>query len=323
MVGTAITTDKPQITLHAETESARYVNPLLPYTRSEIALPLRLGGRAIGALDVQSTQPNAFDEATAVVLQDMADHIAVALGNANLYTQVERRAKQQEGLARVAALAGSTLSVDELLDRLMLEAKQLLGAEITIALLKDDNRQALVGRYISSEDIYRSTPADWLVPLNAPGFQQSIFARSGSYYSSQGMDDPNIIPAYLPYLKTLNVHNFCGVALRVHEQSMGELYVANRPTDFGKDDVTLLQTIATYAANAIQNARLFAETQRRTVREQIIGSVTARMRESLDMDTVLRTAAQEVRQALGLPEVVIRLVPPPGNGHEQSKEALS
>jgi GAF domain-containing protein len=87
--------------------------------------------------------------------------------------------------------------------------------------------------------------------------------------------------------------------------------------------VTLLQTIATYAANAIQNARLFAETQRRTVREQIIGSVTARMSESLDMDTVLKTAAREVRQALGLPEVVIRLAPPPGNGHEQSKEALS
>jgi hypothetical protein len=47
------------------------------------------------------------------------------------------------------------------------------------------------------------------------------------------------------------------------------------------------------------------------------------MRETLDVETVLKTAVQEVRQALNLPEVVIRLVPPPGDGHEQSKEALS
>jgi hypothetical protein len=47
------------------------------------------------------------------------------------------------------------------------------------------------------------------------------------------------------------------------------------------------------------------------------------MRETLDVEMVLKTAVQEVRQALGLPEVVIRLVPSPSNDHEQSKETMS
>jgi hypothetical protein len=58
----------------------------------------------------------------------------------------------------------------------------------------------------------------------------------------------------------------------------------------------------------------------------LIGEVTSRMRESLDVETILRTAVQEVRQAMGLPEVIIRLVPPAsgsGDGHPQGEEALA
>jgi GAF domain-containing protein len=320
MVGSAISTGRPRIALHAETEATRFVNPLLPDTRSEIALPLRLGGRVIGALDVQSVQPNAFDEASASVLQSMADAIAVSLGNARLYTEVQQRAKQQEGLARIAALSGSTLTVDELLNQLMAEARQLLGAEITVALLKDEARQALVGRHIAGEGAPTPAAETWFVPLNAPGFEQGIFARGGNYYSNKAPDDPNIIPAYRPYMEALQVRNFCGVALRVRDQSLGELYVANRASGFGRNDIALLQTIAGYAANAIQNARLFEETQRLAVREQMINAMTARIRSGLTLEDALQATVQEVGQRLSAGRVAVRLklAQEPssrGNGH--------
>lgn len=64
-------------------------NPLLPDTRSEMALPMRIGERVIGALDVQSVAPNAFDEDVVAVFQIMADQLAVALENVRLQAQVQ------------------------------------------------------------------------------------------------------------------------------------------------------------------------------------------------------------------------------------------
>lgn len=63
-------------------------NELLPDTRAEMALPMRIGDRVIGALDVQSVAPDAFDEDVVAVFQIMADQLAVALENARLQNQL-------------------------------------------------------------------------------------------------------------------------------------------------------------------------------------------------------------------------------------------
>ncbi|MFL7792056.1 MAG: substrate-binding domain-containing protein, partial [Anaerolineae bacterium] len=75
------------------------------------------------------------------------------------------------------------------------------------------------------------------------------------------------------------------------------------------EDIALIEDVAERVALAAENMRLLDETQRRAAREQLVGEVTARVRETLDMDTVLKVAVQELRQALGLSEVVIRLAP--------------
>ena len=72
----------------------RFDNPLLPETRSEMALPLVYGGESLGALTIQSKFANAFDESRIGTLQMMADSVAGAIQNARLY------ATTQEALAR-------------------------------------------------------------------------------------------------------------------------------------------------------------------------------------------------------------------------------
>jgi PAS domain S-box-containing protein len=84
MIGWAVANRKARIALDVGEEKVRFVNPLLPGTRSEMALPLIVGDRAIGAISVQSTQPNAFSEEDITVLQTMADQIAIAIRNAQL-----------------------------------------------------------------------------------------------------------------------------------------------------------------------------------------------------------------------------------------------
>jgi GAF domain-containing protein/HAMP domain-containing protein len=93
MVGSAISTREPRIALDVGKEATRFANPLLPLTRSEIALPLIAGNRVLGVLNVQSKQAAAFDEANAEVLQAMANQIAIALLNAESFSRTKEQTR--------------------------------------------------------------------------------------------------------------------------------------------------------------------------------------------------------------------------------------
>ncbi|MBN2004959.1 MAG: GAF domain-containing protein [Anaerolineae bacterium] len=85
MIGWSIANLQPRIASRADADAVRVVNPELPDTRSEVALPLRSRGQVLGALSVQSRRPDAFDEDVMTTLQLMADQVAVALDNARLF----------------------------------------------------------------------------------------------------------------------------------------------------------------------------------------------------------------------------------------------
>jgi GAF domain-containing protein/HAMP domain-containing protein len=90
MVSTAIATHHARIALDIGMEPVRFENPLLPNTRSEIALPLIVGERIIGALDVQSDKEGAFGEQDIDTLQGMANSVATALENARLFQETQK-----------------------------------------------------------------------------------------------------------------------------------------------------------------------------------------------------------------------------------------
>jgi len=87
IVGFVTSRGDPRIALDVGTDAVFFNNPDLPETRSEMALPLRVGGRVIGALDVQSTQPNAFSEGDIATLATLADQVAIAIENARLFSE--------------------------------------------------------------------------------------------------------------------------------------------------------------------------------------------------------------------------------------------
>jgi GAF domain-containing protein/HAMP domain-containing protein len=90
MVGYAAMKREPRVALNAGEDAVRFANPLLPETQSEIALPLMVGDQVLGALDVQSTQLNAFDETVIATLQNVAAQIAIALQNAESYQRQQQ-----------------------------------------------------------------------------------------------------------------------------------------------------------------------------------------------------------------------------------------
>jgi len=90
IVGYSISTGEPRLALDVGVDSVYFGNPDLPATRSEMALPLRAAGRVIGALDVQSTESNAFAQEDIVVLATLADQITIAIENARLFGEARK-----------------------------------------------------------------------------------------------------------------------------------------------------------------------------------------------------------------------------------------
>jgi len=89
IIGTAIIKKEPQMALDVGEGAKIVYNPLLPYTRSELTLPLIVGEHVIGVLDVQSTREADFDANNIPTLQGMATQVAIAIENARLFTEMD------------------------------------------------------------------------------------------------------------------------------------------------------------------------------------------------------------------------------------------
>jgi GAF domain-containing protein/HAMP domain-containing protein len=96
IVGRASVTGEPRVALDTGSDIAFFNNPYLPNTRSEMALPLKVENNIIGVLDVQSDQPEAFNEDDVAIMQVMADQLATAIERTRLLQEVERNLKELE-----------------------------------------------------------------------------------------------------------------------------------------------------------------------------------------------------------------------------------
>lgn len=108
MIGMAIALREARISLDVEGETAFYRNPLLPHTRSEMALPLRVGEKCIGAVTVQSVEERAFSDEDIATLQTMADHLAIAINNAQTLKALRQAHAELLRAKTFEALSGAT-----------------------------------------------------------------------------------------------------------------------------------------------------------------------------------------------------------------------
>lgn len=186
-----------QVTAQGRVQIARdtAVNPVhrrnefLPDTRAELAVPLRIGDTIMGALDVQSRERDAFNEEQVEVLQTMADQIAVAIQNARLYEDVNRRLQDIEERNRRATLvAWQDYMRDRRQDEITREAG--LSSEYDQSDLKEAARltgEVVVGRVTPRQTIPLAVPVvlrgqvlgivQWELPVSALSEDKLELAR--------------------------------------------------------------------------------------------------------------------------------------------------
>ncbi len=258
MIGQCVATGVYSIRQSEGDRAVRFDNPLLPDTRSELALPLRHGQRVIGAMSVQSVQEAAFDDTTIVVLQNMADQVAVAVQNARFFADAQEALdRAQEAQRRYQGQAWSKYLRGRSISGYERVAAQVapLGYELLPEMQEVVSGQQETGRVLYRED------GTILVPL----------VQGGRVLGALGFGAPEGRPVW------------------------------------SEEQVALLESLAEQLVQAAENQRLIDETQRRAVREQIIGEVAASVGATPDLDIVLQTAVREIGQRMGLRDVAIRL----------------
>ena len=132
MIGTCIEQNHARIALDVGEEPVHFKNPHLPHTRSEMALPLTVGGKVIGAVTVQSVEEAAFSDDDITSLQAMADQLAIAINNARLLKELEAAHSELVRTKTFEALATSTLSAIHWI------GNKALPISASVSLLRDD-----------------------------------------------------------------------------------------------------------------------------------------------------------------------------------------
>jgi GAF domain-containing protein/HAMP domain-containing protein len=278
MIGWCVANAEARIALDVGEEAVRFDNPLLPYTRSEMSLPLRSRGRVIGAMTVQSVEEAAFDEADIAVMQTMADQVAVAIDNALLFVETQAALEEVEATHR-RYLSQAWTGYLQMAKATSYETERPGVAPLGDAVLPE---------------IQQAVERQSATVLTGPSTLRQAQDVAGSGQGDEG-DGEGHSALVAP------------IALRGEVIGAFGIHDEDGAREWTDEDLALAEAIAEQLALAADNLRLLDETQRRAAHERLTGEVTARVRETLDMETVLQTAVREISKALGLAALDVRL----------------
>ncbi len=259
VVGNVAVTGEARVVADTNTDVSYLNNPLLPQTRSELALPLKVEARVIGILDVQSETPNAFTQDDIVVLQIMADQLALAIERVQLVEQLEGRLSELE------------------------HAYQ----QFTVTSWLDFSRQP-----------------DFKTGYNFDGIKLSAidsFPVWGQDALRRGR------PVILPGKTTNSKDSLLAVPLKLRGQIIGVLSIRFTGDTLNSETVNLSEEIGNRLAVALENARLYTETQKLAQQERAVSEISTRITTSINIENILRTAVQELGRMLPNAEVIVQL----------------
>ncbi len=266
-----------------------------------------LGTRdVVGVMTVAYLHPHTFGEDELRVLGLLASQAASAISNAQMYEETKQRLEELTMLHQVALAASSSLALEEIADHVTAAVKQGLKCEHLYLLLVNESgvleRIGSAGENETKIHLGQNMAA-WVVKHAEP-------LRIGD--ASQ---DPNYTE------QTAAVRSALVTPLALGERVIGVIAATSSDRDaFSADDEHLMATVARQLAVAVENARLYRETERRLAEASALYQL-ARQITSLDIQQVLDSISRSLKQAIGCRGCSIALLDPVKNVLEISAAA--
>jgi signal transduction histidine kinase len=229
-----------------------------PLTKSELCVPLRVGGQVVGVINTENHRANAFSEDDELLLLTVAAQLGIVLEKLRLGQEEERRSAELRGLYELAEAFKTMTNVQETYGALAERLAQLVGAGVCIVALQDPITGYLVaqqpGYGVNDEILARARyPA-------AEAGQFWNFRRSGVFRANYLTDIP---PLFEELVSLFEVRNVLAAPMLREERFLGAVFVLNKAGGFTEDDSRLLSVFASQAGAVIENTRLYADAQER------------------------------------------------------------
>ncbi|MFQ5593000.1 MAG: GAF domain-containing protein [Anaerolineae bacterium] len=278
--------------------------------RSELAMPLRTQEVTIGVLHAQSRRLNAFDESDVMVLQSLAHQAAVAIENARLFAERERRVDEMAVLNEVGQAISSTLRLGELLDLIHHQMGRVIDAtNLYIALYDKDEDWLSFPLYVDGDRVRRDAGGR----KAGPGLTEYVIRHR------QPLLMPDDVEGRLQELGIESIgtpaRSWLGLPMIAGDEVLGVIAVQSYTTEgvYDEGHLNLLSTIAAQAAIAIENARLYEQAQQlaeenarlfdliqeRRIHEQAaLLDMSNQLLSRLDLDDLMGYLVKEVRTLL-------------------------
>ena len=268
-------------------------------TRSELAMPLTFGDQVLGVLDVQSDRGDAFGDDDRTLFQALADSVAVAIRNANLYRSEQWRRQVADSLREVAGLLSADVAVDHVLDAILIELERTLPCDVAaIWLLHDDDLTLSAVRGCTADALAGDSLAgtsSWLT--NALDVEQPI------------VRNPHAPPEPLgAALKFPPDYSAIAAPLRAGDRRLGVLTMAHRtPGRYGAASRMITSAFASYAAVAIENTRLYQEAQEQAWVATVMLQVAETTQSLTTLDQVLEAVVRLAPMLVGVDRCALLL----------------
>jgi sigma-B regulation protein RsbU (phosphoserine phosphatase) len=259
-------------------------SPLPPHdVTSELCVPLLYDGKVVGILDIQSNKRNTFTEDDLMIFEAVADNIAIAIHNADLYRSEQWRRQVGDSLREVAGLISENVGVDDVLEAILSELDRNLPVDISAIWLFEDDELYLAACHNCDEGL----------------LEQTLYDNPDAYIGMMNVlysDSPVIRKPTDPIWATGLAAGFAqdysalAVPLRVGDQPLGVITLAhNTPGRYGHEAQGMTTTFTSYAAVAIENARLYDAAQEQAYASAALLQVAQAIVSLNDIDEMLGT----------------------------------
>jgi GAF domain-containing protein/HAMP domain-containing protein len=272
-----------------------------------LAIPMRIRGQTIGVTNIRLEGDEPSPE-TVALFEEVVNRLSLTLENVRLLEEAQLRSEQLHLLQEITSAAAAHINLIELLEAvcgIILEGFHLsrcgvlmLDKNRTEASLMVDERRDLLSLDMTGVKVQfaGNEALQEFVYLQRSGISEDIQVSPSThlmheFFASRGSHMLLVVPL-------ISMGETIGLILMETDEQ-------NRR--FREDDLRLADQIGLQVSTAIDVANLFEQTERRAEKEKLISEVTTHIRETLDIETVLKTAAREMRRALNLVEVEIRL----------------
>ncbi len=277
-------------------------------TRAELAVPLIFGGNVLGVLDVQSDRRDAFSDDDRSLFEALADNVAIAIRNANLYRSERWRRQVADSLREVAGLLSTDLALDQVLDAILTELERTLPCDAAAIWLSDEDlaspnlseRGLRLGAVHSrgTDDVGCNLASD-----AGPWLTEALRANEPIIRTPQSPFEP--LGAALEFPPD---YSAIAAPLRAGGRRLGVLTLAHRtPERYGAESRAMVAAFASYAAVAIENTRLYQAAQEQAYVSTVLLQVAEATQALTTLDQVLETVICLMPMLVGVERCVVLL----------------